>query len=757
MATIQSSIKLTDGMTPALRSMNKALGIVINSFESMQRASGRSVDTKSIATARQELSKAQVQFNKIEKEIRENTTAQNNFNKSVRDGTGAANGLWGKLKGIAAAYVGFQSVKGIVGMADTLTMTNARLNMINDGSQTTAELQDKIYQAAMRSRGAYTDTADAVAKLGQRAGDIFKSNDETIAFAETLNKMFVVAGASQQEMASATLQLTQALGSGVLRGEEFNAVFESAPNIMRAVADYMNIPIGQLRNMAAEGKVSAQIVKNAMFAAADDVNKQFESIPYTWGQVWTTIKNYTIKAAQPILDTISRITSSERFIQFANTVTNALGIVINILGTCFDWALKVFSVFYDNWSFIGPVVWGIVAAFAAYKLALMAIWTWQKLCLIAEGAMTVVRGFAALATWACTGATWAQAAAQWGLNTALLACPLTWIVLAIIALIVIIYLVIAAINKFAGTSYSATGFVAGCFRALGAIVYNIIAYMWNHIATFVEFFANVFKHPIYSIKKLFVNLATNFLDLIISMTKGWDKFATNMVNAIIKAVNAIIDAWNWLADSWLGEKLGLGKAGHIAERKSITSDLQNAKASLEASVANQPDDYWTAPRMEMKTVSESFDKGYEWGKNAADGFSDKLNTDMLSPNGAMMSDPNVNPYVCDTGLGSGDKLNDVGKALSGGYGKNPALGDIAKNTNDIAKNTTEIAGNEEDLSYMRDLAEQEAINRYTMTDLKIEMTNNNKINSNMDLDAVVKYLQDKVYEGVLATADGVHF
>lgn len=754
MATIQSSIKLTDGMTPALRSMNKALGIVINSFESMQRASGRSVDTKSIATARQELSKAQVQFNKIEKEIRENTTAQNNFNKSVRDGTGAANGLWGKLKGIAATYMGFQAVKGIVGMADTLTMTNARLNMINDGSQTTAELQDKIYQAAMRSRGAYTDTADAVAKLGQRAGDIFKSNDETIAFAETLNKMFVVAGASQQEMASATLQLTQALGSGVLRGEEFNAVFESAPNIMRAVADYMNVPIGQLRNMAAEGKVSAQIVKNAMFAAADDVNKQFESIPYTWGQVWTTIKNYTIKAAQPILDKISQITSSERFIQFANTVTNALGIVINILGTCFDWALKVFGVFYDNWSFIGPIVWGVVGAFLAYKTALMAVAIWQGICTIAQGALTIAKGLAALATWACTGATWAQAAAQWGLNTALLACPLTWIVLAIIALIVVIYLVIAAINKFAGTSYSATGFVAGCFRALGAIIWNVIAYIWNAVASFVEFFANAFKHPVYSIKKLFVNLATNFLDLIISMTKGWDKFATNMVNVIIKAINGIFDAWNWLADSWVGEKLGLGTVEHIAERKSITSDLENAKASLEATVADQPDDYWTAPRMEMKNVGESFDKGYKWGENAADGFSDKLNTDMLSPNGGLMSNPDINPYVCDTGLGAGDKLNDVGKALSG---KNPALGDIAKNTNDIAKNTTEIAGNEEDLSYMRDLAEQEAINRYTMTDLKIEMTNNNKINSNMDLDAVVKYLQDKVYEGVLATADGVHF
>ncbi len=745
MATIQSSIKLTDGMTPALRSMNKALGIVINSFESMQRVSGKSVDTKSIATARQELSKAQVQFNKIEKEINDNTTAQNKFNSSVRNGTSAANGLWSKLKGIAATYLGFQAVKGVVGLADTLTMTNARLNMINDGSQTTAELQDKIYQAAMRSRGAYTDTADAVAKLGQRAGDIFKSNDETIAFAETLNKMFVVAGASQQEMASATLQLTQALGSGVLRGEEFNAVFESAPNIMRAVADYMNIPIGQLRNMAAEGKVSAQIVKNAMFAAADDVNKQFEKIPYTWGQVWTTIKNYTTKAAQPILDKISQITSSERFIKFANAVTNAIRIVIDVLGTCFDWALKVFSVFYDNWSFIGPIVYGIAGAFLMYKGALMAVWTWQKLCAIATGALTIAKIIGTFATHGITAATARWAKIQLGLNGALWACPLTWIVLAIIAVIVVIYLVIAAINKFAGTSYSATGFVAGCFRALGAIIWNVVAYIWNTVASFVEFFANAFKHPIYSVKKMFVSLATNFLDLIISMTKGWDKFATNMVNVIIKAVNGIIDGWNWLADSWIGRKLGLETKAHLSERKSITSDLENAKASLQASVANQPADYWTAPRMEMKNVGESFDKGYEWGKGVADGLSNsgsKLDAlEGLWGKGAMSP---------------ANGLNDVGKALSGGYGSpsNDALTDYAKQ---IADNTSDIAANEEDISYMRDLAEREAINRYTMTDLKIEMTNNNKINSNMDLDKVVDYLQQKVYEGVLATADGVHF
>ncbi len=745
MATIQSSIKLTDGMTPALRSMNKALGIVINSFESMQRASARGVDVNKIRQARSEWAKSQVHLNNIEREINENRIAQDKFNKSVRKGTSDANKLWGKLKDVAKMYIGFQSLMGIVNASDQLAMTKSRINLMTGDLDKTNEVMDKIYESAQRSRAGYYETADAVAKLKQRTGKLFGSFDETIAFTETLNKMFAIAGTQPQEIASAMLQLTQAMGSGVLRGEEFNAIFEASPNILETVADYMNVPIGQLRNMAAEGKITSAIIKNAIFDSIGKVNEQFEGLAWTWRQVWTVMWNYVKKVAEPILEQINKIANSEKFRNFANAFANAIKVVIDVLGYVFDLALDVFNVFYENWSFIGPIVYGIAGAFLMYKGALMAVWTWQKLCAIATGALTIAKIIGTFATHGITAATARWAKIQLGLNGALWACPLTWIVLAIIAVIVVIYLVIAAINKFAGTSYSATGFVAGCFRALGAIIWNVVAYIWNAVASFVEFFANAFKHPIYSVKKMFVSLATNFLDLIISMTKGWDKFATNMVNVIIKAVNGIIDGWNWLADSWIGRKLGLETKAHLSERKSITSDLENAKASLQASVANQPADYWTAPRMEMKNVGESFDKGYEWGKGVADGLSNsgsKLDAlEGLWGKGAMSP---------------ANGLNDVGKALSGGYGSpsNDALTDYAKQ---IADNTSDIAANEEDISYMRDLAEREAINRYTMTDLKIEMTNNNKINSNMDLDKVVNYLQQKVYEGVLATADGVHF
>ena len=265
-----------------------------------------------------------------ERYIRDNVDAQGQFNNQIRDGTSAASGLESKLLGLAAAYMSIQSIGNLVSVSDQMTQTEARLNLINDGLQTTEELQDMIFRSAQRSRASYMDTADVVAKLGLRAGDAFSSNVETIAFAENLNKMFVIAGASQQEMASASLQLTQALGSGVLRGEELNAVFESAPNVIQAIADYLDVPIGQIRNMASEGMITAEIVKNSMLGATDAINQEFESMPMTWGQVWTGITNNILMASQPLLDFISSLA--------------------------------------NNWSTLEPIVWGAVTALGAYAV-----------------------------------------------------------------------------------------------------------------------------------------------------------------------------------------------------------------------------------------------------------------------------------------------------------------------------------------------------------------------------------------------------
>lgn len=384
MATIRTSIQVFDGMSPAFKSMNTAMNIVLNSFESLQNASSNAIDTASIQSARQELAKAETAFDQIEQEIREADQQQQKLNNNIRDGTNATGGLLSKLGAVAAAYLTFQSAGSLLKLSDSMSQTTARLDMLNDGLQTTDQLQQMIFDSAERSRSSYMDTAKIVAKIGMNAGDAFSNNKEIIAFAEQLNKKFIIAGASTEEMSSALLQLTQGLGSGVLRGEELNAVFESAPNVIQSIADYMDVPIGKIRSMASEGMITADIVKNAMFAAADETNKKFEEMPMTYAQVWTAAQN-------AILQTF------ESFLQ-------ALG-----QGATF---------IYENWSMIAPVFWGLAAAVLGYAVAL---------------------GIQTTATWIATGA------AQKFFAT-LMANPLFWIALIIGVVVAAIYKWVEAVG-----------------------------------------------------------------------------------------------------------------------------------------------------------------------------------------------------------------------------------------------------------------------------------------------------------------------
>lgn len=750
MATIKTTIALHDGMTSALQSMNRAMNIVLNSFESMQRVSSRAIDTKSIQTARTELARAATSFNNIEREINENTAAQNRFNNSVRNGSSSAHNLWSKIKNIAIAYAGIRAVSGVIQTADQLTMTTARLNMMNDGLQTTAQLEKKIYQAAMRSRAGYAETADVIAKLGLRAGDVFKSNDETIAFAETLNKMFVIAGASQQEMASASLQLTQALGSGVLRGEEFRAVFESAPNVMQAVADYMDVPIGQLRNMASEGKITADIVKNALFAATDKVNEQFASMPYTWAQVWTTIKTYTLKATMPILKAISAITSNKKFIAFANEVGNAIRIMVGGIKMAFD-VLKpilkgiyatiaaIYNFFKNNWSLIAPIVLGIAAAFVVLKAPLMAVAVW---------------------TYICTAATKAWAAAQAVFNAVMAANPITWVLLAIIALVAVFYLAIAAINKFADTSISATGIIAGAFTWLWAVLKNIFIAICNAFIGIYNIAIGVAQWTVEAWKWASENMGAIFHNIGVWWSNLWDDALigfNNFMSWVVKKLASLaewIDPLAGLFDIDLSGMLNASSAEYAEKSASIAANKKEYKATT----AFNPDVNWrSAEYMGFADLGEAYDKGYDWGSGIVDKIGDYFSTDDLK--GVMEDAQNtLDQYgigdISDALDQSG--MNDIGKALSDGLGSNPALDAIKENTDDIARNTGDMAASDEELSFMKDMAEREAINRYTLRDMTLNMTNNNNISKDADADSFLERIKKLIWDEMMSGAEGAH-
>lgn len=721
MATIRTAIQIQDRLSQPMRAMHSAVSTMVNQMEALNTASGHMMDTSSIEIARRELARAADQFNRIENEIRATDNAQGDLNNRIRDGTDEMNGLLGKVGALIGAYLSLQGLGKLIEISDELTNTKARVQLLVEdmpvipdqmakvdfglGDMSDVELaQQLIHDAAQRSYSSFKDTADMVARIGTNARDAFGNVGEVVAFTELVQKQFGIAGASAVEASNATIQLSQALASGVLRGDELNSIFEQAPNLISTIADYMGEPLGKIRELAADGKITASIVKNAMFAATDEINKKFDSMPVTWSQMWTYFQNEALRAFGPVLQKINEVANSERFKEFVASATQALYLIAGVISIVMNVIASTGGFIYDNWSFIGPVIFGVAGALS-----------------VLISYLTLTRAAIVIKT-----------AAIWAWNAALAANPMVWVVAAIIALIAVIYLAVAVINHFAGTSISATGIIAGAFMVLVTYIYNRIAFLWNIFAAIAEFFVNVWSHPMYSVKKLFYNLASNVLDQVIAMSSGWDKFATGFANAMIDAVNKAIEAWNWLIDllpKEVAAKIGLGKGTEFSHRTSITSDLKNIKGALGNWVGEAPADYWEAPKMEMKSLGNAWDTGYDWGANL-------FNTDdgKVGNSDALMKSIN-------DALGIGDKLdkgNDAGKKT-------------ADNTKKAADGIKML---NEDLKYLRDIAEREAINRYTTAEITVEMKNENHINNEMDIDGVIDRFGEKVEETVAMLAEG---
>lgn len=722
MATIRTAIQIEDRLSQPIRAMHNAISMMVNQMEHMNVASGDMFDSSSIELMRRNLANAANSMNQIEQEIHGANNAQGRLNNRIRDGTDAMNGLLSKVMALIGAYLSLQGLGKVIEISDELTNTKARVQLLVEempvipdqlakvdfglGDMSDIELaQQMIHDAAQRSFSSFKDTANMVSRIGTNARDSFSNLGEVVAFTELVQKQFGIAGASAVEASNATIQLSQALASGVLRGDELNSIFEQAPNLISTIADYMGEPLGAIRDLAADGMITADIVKNAMFAATDEINKKFDSMPVTWSQMWTYFQNEALRAFGPVLQNINEVANSERFKEFIASATQALYLIANVIGYVFNAIVSLGAFIYDNWQWVAPIIFGVGSAL-----------------LILASYIILVRTAILIKT-----------AAVWAWNAALAANPVVWVVIAIIALIAIIYLAVAAINDFTGSSISATGIIAGAFMVLGSAIFNVIAYLWNMWASYAEFFVNVWKHPMYSVKRLFYNLASNVLDSIISMTSGWDNFATNFVNAIVSAVNGAIKAWNWFVDllpSDIAAKIGIGKGSEIAHTTSITSDLKSLKGALGDWVGEAPADYWEAPKVEMKSLGAAWDTGYNWG---ADLFNfDKGNTGGNTD--ALMKSINDS-------LGLGDKLDKGNEA--------------GKKTADNTKKAADgIKMMNEDLKYLRDIAEREAINRYTTAEIKVDMKNENHINSELDIDGVIDKFGERVEEVAEMLAEG---
>lgn len=700
MASIRSQMVLNDGISGVLRKINTALNTTLNAFEQVQRASGNAVDTAQIQAARAALVEANREVDNMAEGYRRAAQQEEVLNRGLRNGASAADGMLGRVKSLVATLAAGAGIKAILGMSDKMTSTSARLSFLVDDGGSVDALEQKIMASAQRSRAAYLDTASAIASMGANAGSAFSDNDELIAFMEQVNKQFVIGGATAEGQSAAMLQLTQAMAAGALRGEELNSILENAPGIARAIESYMGVAEGSIKQYAEQGLITSEVVKNALFSVADETNAKFESMPMTWAQVWTTMQNKALSIFDPILARINQVANSERFSTVTDGIISGLAGIAAVAGVVLDLLISGGALVVDNWSWISPIVWGLVAAFLAYN-------TVALITNGINGAMALAEGVKAAALAMSTGATFAATAAQYGLNAALLACPITWIVVLVIALVAAFYAAVAAINHFAGTSLSATGLIMGAFAVAGAFLINLVlgvvnfviglgVELYNLIATFANFFANVFNDPVGAI----INLFAGMFDFILG----------------------IVESAASLIDTVLGTDMSSAVAGFrntVATKvEEIVGDQVEVMEKLDAS------DY----QIQRIEYGDAWAAGNDLGKGVEDAVGGLFDFD----------------------LGTGED-----------YGAGFTMDDIANSAALTAENTGATAdaltASNEELAYLRDIAEREAINRFTTAEVRIDMTGmTNRIEGNADLDGVISELTNGFTEALVTAAEGVH-
>ncbi len=641
MATIRTAIQIQDRMTSPIQSMNRAMNIMISSFESLQSASSNAVDTASIQAARSELNRAETAFNDIEQEIRQASEAQQRLNNDMRNGQGAANGLWDKIKGIAVTVGAAFGVQKIIGLTDAMTSTTARLNLMNDGLQTTSELQDMIYQSAQRSRTAYNDTAAVVSKLGILAKDAFSSNQEMIAFAELMNKQFKIGGASIEEQTAGMYQLTQAMASGKLQGDEFRSIMENAPLLAQSIADYMGKSVGELIKMSSEGLITADVIKNALFASADETNRKFAEMPMTIGQIGTVVGNTLLRTFEPVLQGIGR-------------------------GA--EWI-------YNNWSTLEPIFWGLTAAVGAFAL-MMGIQT---------------------------AATWLSVAANQALIMTMLTNPLLWIA-------VLIGIVVAKIYKWVQS--------VGGIEIAWKIAMNGIMTAWDWVK--IGFFTGVYwvidlwNNMMLGMRTAGVAIE-NFMG---DMRAGVLSILQDMVNGAIGIINDFINILNKIPGVSIDtiQNVSFGTTAQLeneAAKRAREAELNDYRKSIEDGIAERD-----ASLEQMKADARN-----ATSQRQAEIIAAQAAKAVQQEDSSVFSNPEAMSY----------------------------MGDTAANT---AAMRDSMAASDESLEYLRDMAEQEAINRFTTAEIKIEMKNDMNINNEMDLDGVVEYLAEQLEESIGNVAEG---
>ena len=658
--TVSATVQLNDMMSSTIQHITNALNIMIDCMERTDTAVDAGFDSSKINEARKEIDIVNAELVEVENNLddiinRSNGAAKatRNVESATRSVANASDGWLNKMAQIGAGYLSIRAVmegiKTAVGLSDQISQTTARLNLIVDDGGSVEELEARIRASAERSRASYQTTADAVSKMGMQAGESFNSNLELVAFVELLNKSFVTAGTSVQGIDSVMLQLTQSMAAGKLQGEELNAVLDNAQPIVANIKKYLeeveNIDASNIKELASEGVITADVIKNAMFYAADDINKQFEQMPTTWGQLWVGFVDDVKQAFKPLTDELEELAASENIREMFEGISDVVAVAAAGLAWLTDKVDGFVGAVQENWEIIRPILIGLAAMWAIVTVATL-IATIQ----------------------------------QWAYNAAMLACPIVWIIAAVIAWIAILFAAAAALAKVTGAANSAFGMICGTVATAGAFIYNIFVGVINAI---IQLIWGYFVEPFIGIIEWVINVCEG----------GFDSFGAavaNLIGQIIdwflnlgQVVTTIIDAI--FGTDW-------------------TSGLQTLQNKVLAWGKNEDsfsmDDKWrTAPELKRIEYKNAWRAGVDFGDNISDKISGFFDFSLENEN-----DPSKYLDEMEEFL---DKYKDMYSGLDG----------LANGTDETAKNTKEIAKNtgktKELMELVKDNWEKKLLKEYT--------------------------------------------
>lgn len=617
--------------------------------------------------------------------------------KSLDKSSNGADKLGNKLKLVDSIGSGFVKLIGKMAtplealrLSDDISYANTRLSMITSSLSEQKDLQAKIMASAKSSRSSYLEMVNAATKMKMLAPDSFKNNEEALKFTEILKKSLTISGADKASKDGAFLQITQAMTSGRLQEDDFRSMTENVPIVADAIAKYMGKSKEELKDLSSKGLITADIVKNALFSASDEINKKFETMPKTFSSITTDFKNKIIEVFEPIGEKITQIMGSESITKVIDNIGIALLIGANILGVFVDGIAFLI----DNLDILTPALLGVAGAMLVYNATSGIAYMKTIASAIALGTKAIADAFEYAQIIALI-------VAQDGFNAALAACPITWIIIGIIALIAIFYTTIAVINKMAGTTISATGVILGAVFALGSGFYNHFVFIWNIVAAFVNFFANCLNNPIASVKILFLDLA---------------KSVVNIVAVIAKSIEELIN---------------MIPGVHI----NISSGITNFSKGISGEINKiKKDSGYKDVIGSMKQVSlgEAYKSGYNIGK----GIENKVGSMFKGLKGSGV--PNLDAGVGDPTL--------------------PSLGTSGNPTNvkGSGKGGAVKVENSEDLELLRSLAMRDYVARVSQNTLapNINIEFSGDIHKETDTDSVLSHINNELRDILAVATEG---